>query len=45
MLMNEVVPQLVSSLDRLTIVPVDSPTLTRIFHEGGVNMRFLGRLA
>jgi len=45
MLLNEVIPQLVYMLDKLTIVPVDSPTITRIFHESGVNMRFLGRLA
>ena len=45
MLINEVIPAMVASLDRLTVVPVDSPTLTRIFHDNGVNMRFLGRLA
>jgi hypothetical protein len=45
MLMNEVIPNLVNLLDKLTIVPVDSPTLSSVFHENGVNMRFLGRLA
>ena len=45
MLINEVIPKLVGMLDILTLVPVDSPTITKIFHEYGVNMRFLGKLA
>lgn len=45
MLRNEVIPKLVQLLDKLTIVPVDSPTLSSIFHQNGVNMRFLGKLA
>lgn len=45
MLLHEVIPEMVAALDRLVIVPVDSPTLTRIFHDYGVNMRFLGMMA
>jgi protein TIF31 len=45
MLTKEVIPRLVQLLDKLTIVPVDSPTLSNIFHENGVNLRFLGKLA
>ena len=39
------IPQLVSLLDSLVIIPVDSATLEETFHIQGVNMRYLGEVA
>lgn len=39
------IPQLVSLLDSLVIIPVDSATLEETFHIQGVNMRYLGDVA
>ena len=38
-------PQLVSLLDSLIIVPTDSASLEEAFHIQGVNMRYLGEVA
>lgn len=39
------IPQLVSLLDSLVIIPIDSATLEETFHIQGVNMRYLGAVA
>jgi len=39
------VPQLVELLDSLTILPVDSRSLTEAFHSNGVNVRYMGKVA
>lgn len=39
------IPQLVSLLDSLIIIPIDSATLEEAFHIQGVNMRYLGSVA
>jgi len=44
-LQTKIIPNLVNLLDSLTLVPLDSRTLTEIFHSYGVNMRYLGRIA
>ncbi len=44
-LKNTLIPQLVSLFDSLTIIPIDSESLTRAFHQQGVNMRYLGTVA
>ena len=44
-LKNTLIPQLVSLFDSLTIIPIDSESLTRAFHQQGVNMRYLGAVA
>ena len=44
-LQTKIIPNLVSLLDSLTLMPLDSKTLSEIFHSYGVNMRYLGRVA
>eukprot|EP01022_Parablepharisma_sp_SALTPOND_P010992 TRINITY_DN1454_c0_g2_i1.p1 TRINITY_DN1454_c0_g2~~TRINITY_DN1454_c0_g2_i1.p1 ORF type:complete len:1135 (-),score=143.33 TRINITY_DN1454_c0_g2_i1:10055-13459(-) len=44
-LLNEVVPRVVEQLDSLNVVPIDSATLTQVFHSEGLNMRYLGLVA
>jgi hypothetical protein len=40
-----VLPNLVSMLDSLSIMPIDSESLELTFHSQGVNMRYLGAVA
>ena len=44
-LREEKVPRLVSLLNSLTVMPMDSEQLQNIFHMQGVNMRYLGQVA
>eukprot|EP00906_Rhabdomonas_costata_P012947 RCo018603 len=44
-LTKDVLPQLVSDLTSLDYTVLDTLSLTRIFHERGVNMRYLGPVA
>jgi len=44
-LLNEVVPKVTELLDSLKVVPIDSITLTKVFHVEGLNMRYLGEVA
>ena len=39
---NEFMSHLVNGLDSMEFLPMDSPGLERVFHEFGVNMRYLG---
>jgi hypothetical protein len=40
-----VIPELVSMLDDLRIMPIDSESLCQVFHKHGVNMRYLSHAA
>ncbi|CAI2362249.1 unnamed protein product [Moneuplotes crassus] len=44
-LQSKTIPNLVSLLDSLTLVPLDSKNLSEIFHSYGINMRYLGIVA
>jgi len=41
-LLTEVVPRVIEQLDNLKVVPIDSATLTQVFHFEGLNMKYLG---
>jgi hypothetical protein len=43
-LREDLIPDLVSKLDSLTVLPLDSYGLTSFFHTHGVNMRYLGEI-
>ncbi len=44
-LLSGVIPRVVDQLDSLNIIPIDSATLTQVFHSEGLNMRYLGIVA
>ncbi len=44
-LLNNVIPRVVEQLDSLNVIPIDSATLTQVFHSEGLNMRYLGAVA
>jgi len=44
-LLSGVIPKVVEQLDSLHIIPIDSVTLTQVFHSEGLNMRYLGAVA
>lgn len=44
-LQQKIIPNLVNLLDSLTLMPLDSKSLSETFHSYGVNMRYLGRVA
>ena len=44
-LKNQVIANLVSMLDDLKIMPIDTESLTQVFHEHGINMRYLSHVA
>jgi hypothetical protein len=44
-LKSEIIPVLVHQLDDLKLVPIDSESLSTIFHSHGVNMRYLSHVA
>ena len=44
-LKEDTIPRLVTLLNSLTVIPMDSEQLQNIFHMQGVNMRYLGEVA
>jgi hypothetical protein len=40
-----VIRNLVNQLDDLSIMPIDSESLVQVFHEHGINMRYLSHVA
>ncbi len=39
------VDRLVQKLDRMEFLPLDSENLSKLFHEAGVNIRYMGEVA
>jgi len=44
-LKQKILPNLSSLFDSLTLIPLDSKSISETFHSYGVNMRYLGRVA
>jgi protein TIF31 len=44
-LVEKVIPSLVSEFQNLEAMPLDGPSLTDVFHDRGINMRYLGKVA
>jgi len=44
-LLKVVVGKVIEQLDSLNVMPIDSTSLTRLFHTNGLNMRYLGLVA
>lgn len=44
-LQTKIIPNLANLFDSLTLVPLDSKSLSETFHSYGVNIRYLGRVA
>jgi len=43
-LRNKVIPRFTQQLDDLQIMPIDSESLTKSFHDRGINMRYLSNV-